>query len=36
VVYVQPVTPVMPYPAPQPYFPQPAPPGLHGQFSFGF
>ena len=38
VAYVAPVTPVMaiPYAPPQPYFSQPGPRGLHGQFNYGF
>ncbi len=38
VAYVTPVAPVIgiPYAQPQPYFSQPAPPGLSGQFTFGF
>ncbi len=38
VAYVAPVAPVIgiPYAQPQPYFSQPAVPGFHGQFSYGF
>ena len=39
VVYVRPVAPlvgIQPCPAPQPYYPQPAPPGFSGQFTFSF
>ncbi len=39
VAYVTPVAPIIGYqacPQPQPYYSQPAPQGLHGQFNFGF